>query len=148
MPNALLMRSPLPGQTQWTAQFLAAAELVRLGYEVSFTMGNNTPRADMMVGSQERGAPFWVDVKGSVRHNGWFIKQKAHLGRLYYILVDIGSERENDCFFILSQEELAKAVQDYSDTHTVKAGREKVRPLQVKRYKGKWKRLPKPRARL
>jgi hypothetical protein len=29
-------------RTQWTAQFLAAAELVRNGYVVSFTMGNNT----------------------------------------------------------------------------------------------------------
>ena len=37
-------------RTQWCAQFLAASELVRLGYVVSFTMGNNTPTADLMVG--------------------------------------------------------------------------------------------------
>ena len=30
-------------QTQWAAQFLTAAELVRRGYTVSFTMGNSTP---------------------------------------------------------------------------------------------------------
>ncbi len=33
----------LKERTQWAAQFLAASELVRQYYVVSFTMGNNTP---------------------------------------------------------------------------------------------------------
>ena len=50
--------------TQWAAQFLAASELVRNGYVVSFTMGNNTPLADLMVAKEDGTFPFWVDVKG------------------------------------------------------------------------------------
>ena len=30
-------------QTQWAAQFAVASELCKRGYEVSFTLGNNTP---------------------------------------------------------------------------------------------------------
>lgn len=70
------------------------------------------------------------------------------LDQLYYILVDIRDEPEDDLFFILSQAELRKAVKDYSDTHTVKQGQEKVRLAQVSRYEGKWDRLPKSRGRL
>jgi hypothetical protein len=81
------------GQTQWTAQFLVAAELVRLGYVVSFTMGNETPLADMMVGSQQTGRTFWVYVKGSIGRNGWYAKKKASLPGLFYILVVVGDTR-------------------------------------------------------
>ena len=48
---------------QWTAQFLVASELSRRGYTVSFTMGSNTPLADLMVASPQ-GEHFWIDVKG------------------------------------------------------------------------------------
>ena len=51
-------------KTQWTAQYLAASELARRGYTVSFTMGNQTPVADLMVGNLQSGNQFWVDVKG------------------------------------------------------------------------------------
>ena len=144
MPNPSQRQSPLRGQTQWTAQFLVAAELVRRRYVVSFTMGNDAPNADLIVSHEGRRTPFWVDVKGSVRRNGWFIKQKPHLDRLYYILVEIAKERKDDLFFILSQEELANAVREYSGTHDVKLGHEKVRIGKVEeRYgEGNWKRLP------
>jgi hypothetical protein len=36
-------------QTQWAAQFAVASELCKRGYEVSFTMGNVAPVADLMV---------------------------------------------------------------------------------------------------
>jgi hypothetical protein len=36
-------------QTQWAAQFAVASELCKRGYEVSFTLGNNTSLADLMV---------------------------------------------------------------------------------------------------
>ena len=38
-------------RTQWATQFLVASELVRRDYTVSFTMGNHTPNADLMVGT-------------------------------------------------------------------------------------------------
>ena len=36
-------------QTQWAAQFAVASELCKRGYEVSFTMENSTPLADLIV---------------------------------------------------------------------------------------------------
>jgi hypothetical protein len=48
------------GRTQWAAQFAVASELCKRGYEVSFTMGNSTPLADLMVVSRN-GAMFLVD---------------------------------------------------------------------------------------
>lgn len=58
-------------RTQWATQFLVASELVRRDYTVSFTMGNHTPNADLMVGTPS-GKQFWVDVKGrSAKMLGW-----------------------------------------------------------------------------
>jgi hypothetical protein len=91
--------------SQWPAQFLAAAEPARLGYTVAFTMGNHTPDADLMVGTQD-GRQFWVDVKGQWAKGGWIIKTKAKKQHLFYILVLVGAtDRKGDRFFILSQDE-------------------------------------------
>jgi len=72
--------------TQWAAQFLVAAELTRRGYTVSFTMGNNTPFADLMVGAPT-GKQFWVDVKGLAQKSPWLLRPKSHHPELYYVLV-------------------------------------------------------------
>jgi hypothetical protein len=60
-------------RSQWGAQFLVASELVRRGYLVSFTMGNNTPDADLIVG-KPGGKPFWIDVKGQSGKQVWLIR--------------------------------------------------------------------------
>ena len=73
-------------QTQWATQFLAAAELIRRGYTVSFTQGNNTPIADLMVGSPSSKL-FWVDVKGLSAKNAWLITPKESRDDLFYVLV-------------------------------------------------------------
>src|SRR5271170_4299001 len=97
-------------QTQWATQFLAAAELIRRGYTVSFTQGNNTPVADLMVGSRSSKL-FWVDVKGLSAKNAWLIKPKDAREELFYILVLLSPLVESpktrlaDRFFILSQAE-------------------------------------------
>lgn len=39
--------------TQWAAQFAVASELCKRGYEVAFTLGHNTPLADMKNRGQE-----------------------------------------------------------------------------------------------
>jgi hypothetical protein len=44
-------KNPKGINTQWAAQFLVAAELTRRGHTGAFTMGNNTPVADLMVGA-------------------------------------------------------------------------------------------------
>jgi hypothetical protein len=92
----LLSRAQKINRTQWAAHFLAAAELVRIGYVVSFTMGNRTPMADLMVGYQAGEAPFWIDVKGMAgRSGGWFMSPKPELPRLFYILVSVGEDRSS-----------------------------------------------------
>jgi hypothetical protein len=97
-------------QTQWATQFLAAAELIRRGYTVSFTQGNNTPIADLMVGSPSSKL-FWVDVKGLSKKNSWMITPKKLRDDLFYVLVLLShlaekpKERVPDRFFILTQAE-------------------------------------------
>jgi len=51
-------------RTQWTAQFAVASELCKRGYEISFTMGNATPLADLMVVSPKLEKMLLIDVKG------------------------------------------------------------------------------------
>jgi hypothetical protein len=105
-----------PSRTQWAAQFLAAAELVRRHCIVSFTMGNTTPMADLMVGLQD-GQQFWVDVKGLSAPNAWLIKPKPAWAELYYILVLVGRERVGDRFFILRQSECNELIRRYLEAH-------------------------------
>jgi hypothetical protein len=54
---------------QWAAQFAVASELCKRGYEVSFTMGNATPVADLMLVSPKLKRMFLIDVKGLYRKN-------------------------------------------------------------------------------
>jgi len=109
-------------RTQWSTQFLAAAELTRRGYTVSFTMGNNTPVADLMVGAPS-GNQFWVDVKGLSSRNAWLLSIKPDRPNLFYILVCLAplankpKMREPDRFFILNQAEANKMVREYMASH-------------------------------
>jgi hypothetical protein len=48
-------------QAQWAAQFAVASELCKRGYEVAFTLGHNTPLADLMVISPGK-KHFLIDV--------------------------------------------------------------------------------------
>ena|ERR1700722_17183786 len=109
-------------QTQWTAQFLVAAELVRRGYTVSFTMGNCTPVADLMVGTP-KGKQFWVDVKGLASKSDWLVKPKAPHDNLFYILAFLsplaepGSMRQPDQFYVLTQIEANQLERDFRGAH-------------------------------
>jgi hypothetical protein len=89
--------------TQWAAQFAVASELCKRGYEVSFTMGNSTPIADLMVVSPIEREMFLVDVKGLYRRNPWLVKRKSATGSLFYILAFVPADIENQ-FFIMSQQ--------------------------------------------
>lgn len=117
MPTALTSTAKRY-RTQWSAQFLAAAELVRRGYIVSFTMGNHTPVADLMVGTQS-GEQFWVDVKGQSGKSDWIITPKAPHLMLFYILVYLspltepGTPRGRDEFFVMTQEEINACEEGY-----------------------------------
>jgi hypothetical protein len=91
---------------QWTAQFLAAAELSRRWYTVAFTMGNHTPEADLIVAPLAGKNPFLVQVKGVSTDNSWNVTQKASNPSLFYILVRVGAAVGADRYFILSQAEI------------------------------------------
>jgi hypothetical protein len=72
--------------TQWAAQFAVASELCKRGYEVAFTLGHNTPLADLMVISPEEKKHFLIDVKGLSGTNSWILKRKSLREDLYYVL--------------------------------------------------------------
>lgn len=135
-------------QTQWAAQFLAAAELVRRGYTVAFTTGNNTPDADLMVGSP-KGELFWVDVKGLSSKTDWLVRPKAARDRLFYILVALSptssgpTKRDADRFFVLTQKEANTLEREYRDAHprnkTTMPG---FKFAKAHQYEDRWEKLP------
>jgi hypothetical protein len=90
--------------TQWAAQFAVASELCKRGYVVSFTMGNTTPIADLMVVSPQ-GKMFLIDVKGLYRINPWLVKCKPVQANLFYALAFVPSDTPNR-FFVISQSEI------------------------------------------
>jgi hypothetical protein len=96
--------------TQWAAQFAVASELCKRGYEVSFTMGNTTPTADLMVVSPG-GEMFLIDVKGLYRTNPWLIKRKPNNARLFYILAFVPAAAPNE-FFVMSQSTATSLIED------------------------------------
>lgn len=96
-------------QTQWAAQFAVACELCKLGYEISFTMGNSTPVADLMVVSPVRHEMFLIDVKGLYRKNPWIVKQKPARANLFYVLAYVPPSQPNE-FFVLSQADTNKLI--------------------------------------
>ena len=95
--------------TQWAAQFAVASELCKRGYEVSFTMGNTTPVADLMVVSPIKREMFLIDVKGLYRRNPWIVKRKVARANLFYVLTFVPRGAPNQ-FFIFSQEEIFKLI--------------------------------------
>lgn len=99
-------------QAEWAAVFLAAAELTRRGYRVSFTLGQNAPLADLVVRAPSRKA-FIVDVKGKCRPGRWVVKPKIHTPDLFYILVrlsiaPIGAAPGEDRYYVLDQAEATR----------------------------------------
>lgn len=100
----------------WAGQFLVAGELERRGYVVSFTMGNNTPVADLMVG-HPNGEQFWVDVKAQWTNSAWWASKQAPRMNLFYVLVLVGPDRHRDRFFVLDQTELNGLIDRYLEAH-------------------------------
>jgi hypothetical protein len=106
-------------RTQWAAQFAVASELCKRGHEVSFTMGNRTPLADLMVVSPVEKKMFLVDVKGLYRKNPWIISRKPLRAELFYVLAYVPDDAPNE-FFILTQE----LVDHYIDVELHRLGRD------------------------
>jgi hypothetical protein len=84
-----------------------ASKLCRLGYEVAFTLGNNTPLADLIVMSPKEKRSFLVDVKGQRTKNFWLIRQQEPRDDLFYVLVYMPTnEYDKDMFFVLNQKQV------------------------------------------
>jgi|ERR1035437_1738521 hypothetical protein len=98
-------------RTQWAAQFAVASELCKRGYEVSFTMGNRTPLADLMVVSPEQKEMFLVDVKGQYTKGFWILKPKQEREKLFYILAYVPTDATNH-FFVMTQNQANTLVQN------------------------------------
>jgi hypothetical protein len=129
-------------QTQWAAQFAVASELCKRGHEVAFTLGHNTPLADLMVISPAK-KHFLIDVKGLARRNPWLVKRKDVRPGLYYVLAFVPSDEPNQ-FFILSQ----RQANDLVDQHFKRPSKRR-RPgwdgfafNAPAEFKGKWDLLP------
>ena len=123
MSESVHVRPVRQPSAQWAAQFLIASELSRRGYLVSFTMGNNTPDADLLVVPRRTDSPFMVDVKGQWSKSTWLVTPKQPRLRLFYILVFLpptptgSGRREDDQIFILNQDEANKLVKCHADHH-------------------------------
>ena len=96
-------------RTQWAAQFAAASELCKRGYEVALTLGNH-PNADIMVRSPSN-FPFSVDVKGLYKQNFWAVSSKAQQPSLFYIFAFVPDDAINR-FFVLTQEDVNREIAD------------------------------------
>jgi hypothetical protein len=131
--------------TQWAAQFLVAAELARRGYTVAFTMGNNTPVADLTVGSPHSEKLFWVDVKGLSTKAAWIVQPKSPRDQLFYVLVHLAppNRPREDEFFVLTQDEANDLVKKYSESHPGDKGKMfGFAFTDPEKYREAWQKLP------
>ena len=143
--------------TQWAAQFAVASELCKRGYEVSFTMGNSTPLADLTVVSPAQHKMFLVDVKGLRKDSVWFVDRKPPRKKLFYIFALVPPESSNR-FFIMTQKQVHKILEDKvrrklrgMPSNQRKRGEIRLRKTEgigstsevVWPYENKWKVLPK-----
>jgi hypothetical protein len=128
---------------QWAAQFEVAAELCKRGCDVSFTMGNATPLADLMV-LGPNGNVFLVDVKGQSTKNFWRIREKTRQPNLYYVLTLVGTPGNSSSFYPMSQNALLAEMQKYAARPSIKFD-ERFSGFNwgdCTKYKDKWTELP------
>ncbi len=126
--------------TYWAARFLAAAELERRGYRVSLT-DEKTPGFDLSITSVT-GEQFLVDVKGlGSSGTPWIGRIKPPRPNLFYILVFVAPDRNEDRFFILSQSNWNALVEDYQHSHPNDPNPGFLWAAPHK-YEGQWEKLP------
>lgn len=130
-------------RTQWAAQFAVASELCKRGYEVSFTMGNTTPMADLMVVSPGQRRMFLIDVKGLYRKNPWVVRRKPNVPHLHYVFAFVPDDSPNR-YFVIPQ----KRVNAYVEQELARLGRPDDYPMtgilwsQAEGHEDDWAALP------
>jgi hypothetical protein len=123
---------------QWAAQFAVASELCKRGCEVAFTLGHNTPLADLMVISP-RKQHFLIDVKGLSAKSPWILKRKRRRSGLYYVLALVPPKGLNR-FFVLPQNIANKLVQKSRERS--RQGWDGFPFRYPEKYEDKWNLLP------
>lgn len=127
--------------TQWAAQFAVASELCKRSYLVSFTMGNATPEADLMVMSPQRQS-FLIDVKGQKANSFWRIRDRETRQNLFYVLAVVSRGKPNR-FFILPHDELNLLMKSYKESGVKYDPRfSGFNPGSIAPYEDKWDMLP------
>jgi hypothetical protein len=96
-------------QTQWAAQFAVASELCKMGYEVSFTLGDTAADYDLVAISPRTKTALLVDVKGLYRKNGWVVQPKPRRKNLFYVLVYVPLGSANE-FYVFSQQTMNQCI--------------------------------------
>ena len=99
-------------QTQWAAQFAVASELCKRGYDLGFTVGNQTPDADILAISPISKSPIMIDVKGMSGVNFWRIREKEPKPGLFYVLAVVPTDKANR-FFIMSEADVRREQASY-----------------------------------
>jgi hypothetical protein len=127
---------------QWAAQFAVASELCKRGYEVAFTLGHNTPLADLMVISPQK-RHFLIDVKGLSGRNPWLVKRKQGRDNLYYVLAFVPEGTPNE-FFVLSQKHANRLVEEHFQrpSNRTRPGWDGFSFSAPERYRNRWDILP------
>lgn len=139
-------KQSLKYQTQWVAQFYAAAELTRRGYLVSLTFGN-APVADLLVTSP-CGRHFMVDIKGQSTPNFWLIQPREQDNNLFYIFVFLPKPIiDPPAYFIMSCAEMLMERNAYRDHIMSNSGpyRDELGGFNfsaVEKYQNHWDTLP------
>ena len=146
-------------QTQWTAQFLIAAELTSRGYLVNFSLGN-AKFTDIQAETPE-GKQFAVDVKGQKTKGYWQIKGRIHKANQYYILGYVHQSKENKDrllikearYFILSAQQVEEEQaldSEKANLRRINNGKPALKPYAAgihwgpaEKYEDKWLTLPK-----
>jgi hypothetical protein len=128
--------------TQWAAQFAVASELCKRGHEVAFTLGHNTPLADLMVISPSKAHHFLIDVKGLKSKNPWLVKRKQPRNGLFYVLAFVPEAGANR-YFVLTQAEANKLVETHLASKAGAKGWDGFKFEAPNQFENKWNRLPK-----
>jgi len=138
-------------KTQWSGQFYVAAELVKRGYFIGFTMGNAN-ETDILAKSPEN-IHFSIEVKSMKKGNFWMFKKRTVKDNLFYIFTIVGEVGDSPEFFILTSEEAMDEYQKYHD-HIEQLRKNKGTEIipgdniwganssAIKKYKGRWEILP------
>lgn len=133
-------------QTQWIGQFGVAAELIRRGYVVTFTLGN-IPQTDLVV-TTPTGKGFTLEIKSQSTKNFWRFREPKVSKDSFYIFVFIPSETfEPLKYYIMTSQEV------YAEYHKYKKDTLERNPnvmdsqwginwTTVFPHEGKWDKLP------